>query len=68
MVYRKREKYMINLKKLYSIALVSTAMILMLTNITGAVPFAYITGWDGNVSVIDTATNNVTAIIPVKDY
>ncbi len=59
---------MINLKKLYSIALVSTAMILMLTNITGAVPFAYITGWDGNVSVIDTATNNVTAIIPVKDY
>ncbi len=68
MVYGKGEKYMINQKKLYSIALVSTAMILMLTNITGAAPFAYITGWDGNVSVIDTSTNNVTVIIPLKDY
>jgi YVTN family beta-propeller protein len=68
MEYGKGEKYMINQKKLYSIALVSTAMILMLTNITGAAPFAYITGWDGNVSVIDTSTNNVTAIIPLKDY
>ena len=33
---------MINKHKLYSIALVSTAMILMLVNIVGAAPFVYI--------------------------
>ncbi len=42
-VYGKGEKYMVNQKKSYSIALVSTAMVLMLANTTGAAPFAYIT-------------------------
>ena len=46
----------------------STAMILMLTSIAGAAPFAYITNTNnvdgGNtVSVIDTATNNITATV-----
>jgi YVTN family beta-propeller protein len=39
-------------------------MILMLISIAGAAPFAYITNsGSNNVSVIDTATNNVTATI-----
>jgi YVTN family beta-propeller protein len=55
---------MLNKKKLYSIALVSIALVLMLINITDAAPFAYITNsGSNNVSVIDTATNNITAII-----
>ena len=41
-------------------------VLLMLVSIAGASPFAYITNtFDNNVSVIDTATNNVTAIVPV---
>ena len=57
---------MISKHKLYSIALVSAAMILMMMNITGAAPFAYITNYgDNNVSVIDTATNKVTATVDV---
>ena len=57
---------MINKHKLYLIALVSVAMILMLVSIAGAAPFAYITNCDSNnVSVIDTATNKVTANVPV---
>jgi YVTN family beta-propeller protein len=56
---------MINKRRLYSIALVSTAMILMLMSIAGAAPFAYITNQGSNtVSVIDTATGTVSS--PVK--
>ena len=52
--------------KLYSIALASTAMILMLVSIAGASPYAYITNYgDDNVSVIDTATDTVTATVNV---
>src|SRR5271169_3483921 len=55
---------MINKQKLYSIAFVSAAMILMLVSIAGAAPFAYITNYDsGNISVIDTVTNTVTATV-----
>ena len=62
----KGEKYMVNKKKFYSIALVSTAMILLLVSIVGAAPFAYITNTDSyNVSVIDTATNTVTSSVPL---
>jgi YVTN family beta-propeller protein len=58
---------MINKQKLYSIALISAAMILITVNIAGAAPFAYITNsQNNNVSVIDTATNKVTATIPVS--
>jgi YVTN family beta-propeller protein len=57
---------MINKQKLYSIALLSTAMILMLIGVAGAVPFAYITNQvDNTVSIIDTATNTVTATVSV---
>ena len=52
--------------KLYSRALVSIAMILMLASIAGAAPFAYITNpGSNNVSVIDTATDNVTATVDI---
>ncbi len=41
-------------------------VLFMLSNIAGASPFAYITNQgDNTVSVIDTATNTVTATIPV---
>jgi YVTN family beta-propeller protein len=41
-------------------------MILMLVSIAGAEPFAYITNAvSNNISVIDIATNNVTATVPV---
>jgi len=70
---------MTNKQKLYSIALVSIAMILMLTSIAGAAPYAYIPNAGGvitsgfapqnansnNVSIIDTATNTVTATVKV---
>ena len=57
---------MVNKKEFYSIALVSTAMILMMVSITSAAPFAYITNTDSHkVSVIDTATNTVTASVPL---
>ncbi len=51
----------------FKIALGITALaLLMLVGIAGAAPFAYITNGDSNsVSVIDTATNKVTATIPV---
>ena len=56
-------------RKLFSIFLVSTAMILMLVSIVGAAPFAYITNsGSNNVSVIDTSTDTVTATVPVGDY
>src|SRR5271157_108240 len=51
-------------QKLYPIALVSTVLILMLISITYAAPFAYITNEGSHsASVIDTATNKVTATI-----
>ena len=60
---------MTNKQKLYSIALVSAAMILMLLSTAGAAPFAYITNINDNtVSVIDTATNNITATVTVGSY
>jgi YVTN family beta-propeller protein len=61
-------KYLINKQKLYSIALASTAMIFMLISIVDAAPFAYITNQaDSTVTVIDTATNNVTATVTVEN-
>jgi YVTN family beta-propeller protein len=61
---------MTNKHKLYSIALVSTAMILMLVSIASAAPFAYVTNANGNsVSIIDTATNTVVGSpIQVESY
>ena len=51
---------MINKHKWYSIVLGSVAMILGLISIAGSATFAYITNLaSSNVSVIDTATNNV---------
>src|SRR5208283_1960265 len=51
---------MIKKHKLYSIALVSAAIILMLISIAGAAPFAYITNfYSNNVAVINTSTNTV---------
>jgi hypothetical protein len=53
-------------QKLCSIALVSTAMILLMVNIIGAAPFAFIVGggtgpsWAGSLSAIDTASDTVT--------
>ncbi|MDD4250193.1 MAG: beta-propeller fold lactonase family protein, partial [Methanosarcina sp.] len=64
-------------EKLYSLALVSTAMILFLILISSTasaapvqsasptVQYAYVTNWNNIVFVIDTATNNVTATVPV---
>ncbi len=53
---------MINKQKLYSIALVSTALVFMLASIGDAAPYAYITNYGENeVSAIDTATNTVAA-------
>ena len=44
----------------------SVLTLLMLVNIVGAAPFAYITNYAySSVSVIDTATNSVTAIVDV---
>jgi len=55
---------MLNKKKLCSIALVSIALIFMLVYIAGAAPFAFITNsGSNNVSVIDIATNDVTATV-----
>ena len=57
---------MINKHKLYSIALVSAAMILMLVNIVSAASFSYISNSNNNtVSVIDPATVNVVATVNV---
>ena len=57
---------MVNEQKLCKIALLSAAMILILTSVTGAVPLAYITNYgDNSVSIIDTTTNIVTATVTV---
>lgn len=57
---------MTNRIKLYSMALILTAMIFMLVSIADAAPFAYITNHNSNnVSVIDTAKDVVTATVNV---
>jgi YVTN family beta-propeller protein len=57
---------MLNKSKLYSIALVSAAMILIMVSIAGAAPFAYVTNSGSeSVSVIDTANNTITATVNV---
>jgi YVTN family beta-propeller protein len=64
-------------KKLYSVTFTSVILVLFLILISSttsaateqgsssAGTYAYITNYDGTVSVIDTATNTVTATIPV---
>jgi YVTN family beta-propeller protein len=50
---------------------ITSLTILMLMDVTGAAPFAYVTslGVDtGTVFVIDTATDNVTAVVPVGGW
>ena len=60
------DKYTVSKQKLYSIVLVSTAMILMLTSIADTAPFAYIPNFGSNtVSVIDTGTDTVAATVNV---
>jgi YVTN family beta-propeller protein len=62
-------KFMINKHKLYSLTLISAAVILILTSIAGAAPFAYVTNEGGDtVSVIDTSTNTVTATVPTGSF
>jgi YVTN family beta-propeller protein len=57
---------MVNHKKLYSIALVSVAMVFMLVSIANAATYAYIPNYYSNdVSVINTSTNNVTTNVSV---
>jgi YVTN family beta-propeller protein len=61
---RKGGKYIISKRKLFSIALMSAVIILVLISITDAAPFAYITNsGSNNVSVINTATDKVTATV-----
>jgi YVTN family beta-propeller protein len=60
---------MINKHKLYSITLMSAAILLMLISIAGAAPFAYITNQNSNnITVIDTATNNIKANVTGLNY
>ncbi len=60
---------MISIRKLFSIALMSAFIILVLISITSATPFAYITNeGSNNVSVIDTATDKVTATVNIGGY
>ena len=50
---------------------ITALAILILVGVAGAAPFAYVTslGVDtGTVFVIDTATNNVTAVVPVGGW
>ena len=63
----KELEYMIHKNKLFSIALVLIVLVFMLVSIAGAAPFAYIPEGVSteNVTVIDTATNTVTANVPV---
>ena len=60
---------MISKQELTKIALVSTAMILMLVNIVGAAPFAYVPNWyDNTTTIFDTDTNTVVSTVPVGHY
>jgi YVTN family beta-propeller protein len=57
---------MISKQELTKIALVSTAMILMLVNIVGAAPFAYVpNSYDNTTTIFDTETNTVVSTVPV---
>jgi YVTN family beta-propeller protein len=50
---------------------ITTLAILILMRVAGAAPFAYVTtiGIDtGTVFVIDTATDNVTAVVPIEGW
>ncbi len=50
---------------------ITALAILILVGVAGAAPFAYVTspGIDtGTVFVIDTATNNLTAVVPVGGW
>jgi YVTN family beta-propeller protein len=59
-------KYIMSKHKLYWIALGSVSMILMLMNIVSAYPYGYIANYGSStVSVIDIATNKVTATVNV---
>jgi YVTN family beta-propeller protein len=50
----------------FSAILASFIMIIMLVSIAGAAPFGYVPNFGNNtVSIIDTATNTVTATVPV---
>ncbi len=56
-------------QRLYSIILLSIAMILMLVSIAGGAPRAYIPNYgSNNVSVINTATDNIKAMVNVYDF
>jgi YVTN family beta-propeller protein len=58
-----------NKQKSCSLAFISAAMVLMLLSTASAAPFAYITNSASNsVSIIDTATNNVTDNVTVGYY
>jgi YVTN family beta-propeller protein len=49
--------------------LLSAVVSLILSSTALAAPFAYVGSyWDGTISVIDTATNTVTAVIPTGRY
>jgi YVTN family beta-propeller protein len=53
-------------RRIFCIGLIFTLAFLMSMSITCAEPYAYITNYNSNtVSVIDTATNTVTATVPV---
>ena len=74
MTFLKELKCMINKHKLYSMIFVSAAILLTLMSITDAAPFAYITNnnnWAEHigttVSVINTATNKVSATVNVGE-
>jgi YVTN family beta-propeller protein len=59
---------MVSKQRLYPITLLSIAVILMLGSIASGTPFAYIpNSGSNNVSVNDTATNNVKAKVNVCD-
>ena len=57
---------MLNKREFYKITMVSAAMILMLVNIVGAAPFAYVPNFgDNTTTIFDTATKTVATTVPV---
>jgi YVTN family beta-propeller protein len=64
-------KQMKNKEIFFSIAVASLVLLVVAVSTAGAAPFAYITneayesGTTGTVSVIDTATDNLVATVPV---
>ena len=60
---------MISKQELTKIALVSAATILMLVNIVGAAPFAYVPNYyDNTTTIFDTDTNTVVSTVPVGHF